>query len=70
MKTNLNKIFYKSSTNMSEICANSVDLIITSPPYFNIKDYSKNGYQNLKHSRQNSQDFGAFDDYKTYINAL
>ena len=35
---------------MSEVSECSVDLIITSPPYFNIKDYSKDGYQNVKHS--------------------
>lgn len=46
----MNTIFYKSSQNMSEVSDCSVDLIITSPPYFNIKDYSKDGYQNVKHS--------------------
>ncbi|EAL3918705.1 site-specific DNA-methyltransferase, partial [Campylobacter upsaliensis] len=46
----MNTIFYKSSQNMSEVGECSVDLIITSPPYFNIKDYSKDGYQNVKHS--------------------
>ncbi|MGN8505333.1 hypothetical protein ACR9MW_07170 [Helicobacter pylori] len=40
---NINKVFYHSSTNMNEVPDNSVDLIITSPPYFNIKDYAKNG---------------------------
>ncbi|GAA9292777.1 hypothetical protein TH0238_14400 [Helicobacter pylori] len=38
---NINKVFYHSSTNMHEVPDNSVDLIITSPPYFNIKDYTK-----------------------------
>lgn len=37
----LNKVYYKSSTNMCEVDDYSVNLIITSPPYFNIKDYSK-----------------------------
>lgn len=40
-----NQIFYKSAQNMSELDENSVNLIITSPPYFNIKDYAKNGHQ-------------------------
>lgn len=35
------KIFVKSSTNMDEIEDNSVHLMITSPPYFNTKLYSK-----------------------------
>ncbi len=45
-----NKIFYKNAQNMSEIPDNSIDLIVTSPPYFNIKDYSKNGTQTEIHS--------------------
>lgn len=36
----MNKVFNKSSTDMSEVADNSVDLIITSPPYYNVKDYS------------------------------
>jgi site-specific DNA-methyltransferase (cytosine-N4-specific) len=35
----MNQIFLKSSENMSEIADNSIRLIITSPPYFNVKDY-------------------------------
>ncbi len=35
----MNTIFLKSSENMEEIPDNSIRLIITSPPYFNIKDY-------------------------------
>lgn len=66
----LNKVFYKSSENMSEIKDSSVHLIITSPPYFNIKDYSKNGYQNKTHSKLDSKDLGAINDYKSYIKSL
>lgn len=44
-------VFYKSSLKMSEIADSSVDLIITSPPYYNIKDYSKDGYQATRHSK-------------------
>lgn len=68
--TPINQVFYKSSTKMNEISNSSVDLIITSPPYFNIKDYSKNGYQNTKHSKLKNEDLGAIDDYKIYINNL
>ncbi|TBR80120.1 site-specific DNA-methyltransferase [Campylobacter novaezeelandiae] len=55
---------------MSELNDKSVDLIITSPPYFNIKDYSKNGYQDKIHSDKNKMDLGAINDYKNYIKAL
>lgn len=49
----INQVFFKSSTNMSEFPDNSVHLIITSPPYFNIKDYSKDGYQTENHALKN-----------------
>jgi len=35
----MNQIFPHSSEHMSEIQDNSIRLIITSPPYFNVKDY-------------------------------
>lgn len=70
IKNPLNQIFFKSSENMSEIIDSSIDLIITSPPYFNIKDYAKNGYQNNAHSISHTQDLGAIDDYDKYINGL
>ena len=67
---NLNVVFYHSSTAMSELNENSVDLIITSPPYFNIKDYAKNGYQNATHSKSIKGDLGALNDYESYISEL
>ena len=66
----MNCVYYKSSTNMEEIIDNSVDLIITSPPYFNIKDYSKDGYQLEKHSPSKEADLGSYKTYQEYINAL
>jgi site-specific DNA-methyltransferase (cytosine-N4-specific) len=55
---------------MSEISDNSIDLIITSPPYFNIKDYSMDGYQQEKHSTSSINDLGAYSNFSEYINAL
>lgn len=66
----INKVFYKSSQNMSELPDFSVDLIITSPPYFNIKDYSKDGYQNTSHSQNQDCDLGSMDSFNEYINGL
>jgi site-specific DNA-methyltransferase (cytosine-N4-specific) len=48
----------------------SVDLIITSPPYFNIKDYAKNGYQDETHSKSNTAQIGDIKNYKTFIKEL
>ncbi|GAA8521637.1 hypothetical protein HpDR58_15150 [Helicobacter pylori] len=67
---NINKVFYHSSTNMNEVPDNSVDLIITSPPYFNIKDYMKNGTQDLQHSTQHVEDLGALEKYEDYLLGL
>ncbi|MGL2371004.1 Card1-like endonuclease domain-containing protein [Helicobacter pylori] len=67
---NINKVFYHSSTNMNEVPDNSVDLIIASPPYFNIKDYAKNGTQDLQHSAQHVEDLGALEKYEDYLLGL
>ena len=56
-------VYYKSSTNMNEIDNNSIHLIVTSPPYFNVKDYSQDG-------NQKEHDIGSFDDYEQYLECL
>lgn len=66
----LDKVFFGSSANMSNIPDESVHLIITSPPYFNIKDYSKDGYQNSQHSVSKKEDIGAYNCFQDYIDAL
>jgi len=65
-----NKIYFKNAQNMSEIPDNSIDLIVTSPPYFNIKDYAKNGTQTETHSNKTKGQIGDISDYKTFINEL
>ncbi|NCN64800.1 MAG: site-specific DNA-methyltransferase [Candidatus Altiarchaeum hamiconexum] len=55
---------------MSEIPDNSTHLIVTSPPYFNIKDYSKDGYQNKKLSEKNDSQIGDIENYEKYIQEL
>ena len=73
MKRNFNfvsKVFYKDSRNMEEISNNSIQLIITSPPYFNIKDYSKDGWQKNEHSPKIRGQVGDIKNYNRYINEL
>lgn len=65
-----NKVFFKSSTNMVELPDESVNLIITSPPYFNIKDYSKDGYQKNTTFENNENQLGNVDDYSKFINSM
>lgn len=55
---------------MAEVDDNSIDLIITSPPYFNVKDYSKDGLQRNQHSQLNTSDLGSYNNFSDYIFAL
>lgn len=63
----MNTVFFKDSRCMSDIADNSVHLIITSPPYFNIKDYAKNGYQSQMVGQKNNQQIGDIDNYQDYL---
>jgi len=63
-------IYFKSATDMKELEEESVQLIVTSPPYFNIKDYSKDGFQTIKHSQINEEDIGSLASFDKYINSL
>jgi modification methylase len=65
-----NKVFYKDSRKMEEIPNNSIQLIVTSPPYFNIKDYSLDGYQQKRRSPQLAGQIGDINNYKQYINEM
>ncbi len=56
--TTLHKIINGDSRQMSEIKDKSVHLVVTSPPYWQLKDY---GTENQ---------IGFHDDYETYINHL
>jgi len=69
-KNFINHVFYKDSRNMAEVPSNSIHLIVTSPPYFNIKDYSKDGYQMNKISKKKRGQIGDIKNYKKYINEL
>jgi site-specific DNA-methyltransferase (cytosine-N4-specific) len=66
----MNKIFFGDSSKMEHIDDSSVDLIVTSPPYFNIKDYSKDGKQEVVHSEKKNNDLGAYDEYDSFIDGL
>jgi site-specific DNA-methyltransferase (cytosine-N4-specific) len=66
----INKIYFSDSRNMKELPDNSISLIITSPPYFNVKDYSLDGYQQKKHSDKKYGQIGDIINYNQYINEL
>ena len=66
----LNKVFFKDSRAMSEIPNNSVNLIVTSPPYFNIKDYSLDGHQSKTIGSKEKGQIGDINEYQKYIDEM
>lgn len=55
---------------MGEVPNGIVDVIVTSPPYFNIKDYSKDGRQKKKISKTKKNDIGNINSFNDYIDSL
>jgi site-specific DNA-methyltransferase (cytosine-N4-specific) len=66
----IDEIFFADSRNMTELPDNSINLIVTSPPYFNIKDYSLDGYQQKQKGDKKIGQIGDIPDYENYINEL
>lgn len=55
---------------MADVEDNSIQLILTSPPYFNIKDYSLDGYQRSRISDSVSGQIGSIPEYDRYIGEM
>ena len=55
---------------MSELPDSSINLIVTSPPYFNIKDYSKDGYQKTTVGAKQRGQIGDIAKYDKYIDEM
>ena len=55
---------------MRDLPDNSVQLIITSPPYFNIKDYSKDGRQISAIGKKMKGQIGDIKEYDDYIKEM
>lgn len=66
----LDQVFFRNAHRMREVPDNSIDLIVTSPPYFNVKDYAKDGRQTNQHSSSARGQIGDLDDYRVFIRAL
>lgn len=65
-----NKVFIADSRDMRELPDHSVGLIVTSPPYFNIKDYALDGHQKTAHSSANSAQIGDIAHFEEFISQL
>ena len=63
-------VLYKNSQNMSELPDAYVHLIVTSPPYYNVKDYSLDGRQKMRRGRKVKGQIGDISDYKIYLKEL
>ena len=66
----LNRVFYKNAQNMKEVPDEVVDLVVTSPPYFNIKDYAKDGYQERSNNEKRRKQLGDIKSYPKFIDEL
>jgi DNA modification methylase len=55
------KIYYKDARNMNQLKDSSVHLVVTSPPYFNTKDYSED---------KSGADLGNIDDLDTWLTEI
>jgi len=63
-------VYFKDARKMSEIDDGSITLIVTSPPYWNIKDYSLDGFQQKRVSTNLKGQIGDIQDYKKYLSEL
>jgi len=68
VKTNV--VYFKDARYMEEVDDLSIDLVITSPPYFNIKDYSLDGHQKEIISENVTGQIGDISEYEAYLLAL
>lgn len=66
----LNSVYFSDARKMRELPNESVQLIITSPPYFNIKDYSKDGRQKDARGDKQAGQIGDIPQYTKYIAEL
>jgi len=65
-------IIHDSAHNLREhFAADSVDLCITSPPYWNILTRKRTAdYKTVRHYGENDGDLGTVEDYDAFLNAL
>lgn len=65
-----NKVYLTDARDMGEIPDGSIGLIVTSPPYFNIKDYSLDGHQLNAHAKSHTKQIGDIADFGSFIEEL
>lgn len=63
-------VYYGDSRSMSEVPDNSVNCVVTSPPYFSVKDYALDGHQKRRRSKKNALQIGDISGFDSYIAEL
>ena len=66
----VDRVFYGDSCRMAEVPDNAVHCIVTSPPYFSIKDYSLDGHQKTSHSKRSGSQIGDVAHFGLYLDRL
>ena len=66
----VNKVFIADSREMRELPSESIGLVVTSPPYFNIKDYAMDGRQSIAHSKEHMAQIGDIANFENFIDEL
>jgi len=63
-------VFYRDSRTMRELPGESVHLVVTSPPYYNVKNYALDGYQERKTNTRAKAQIGDLKNYDDYIKEM
>jgi len=65
-----NRVFFKDARKMEDLPNESIHLVITSPPYYNVKNYALDGYQKKKVNTKVKTQIGDIKDYDEYIREM
>ncbi len=65
-----NKVYLADARNMEELPDLSVGLVVTSPPYFNVKNYALDGKQEKRHSKSKAGQIGDISEFEIFIAEL
>ncbi len=65
-----NTVYMSDASDMSAIPDASIDLVLTSPPYFNVKDYSKDGRQVRQVAYRTPGQIGDCQSFSEYLARL
>jgi len=65
-----NEVFVGDARKMGNLPPSSVHLVVTSPPYYNVKNYALDGYQKNATNTKTAAQIGDIKRYEDYIKAM